>query len=377
MGFLDDMKVGTRLILTSCLVLLLMLGIVYVGYSTLGRIAAQAPQFQSAASGAQTAMLVMGGLALLLGVVSMARQARAISTPLAEAVFIAETVASGDLSHDFENTRKGEFGRLLDAMGTMEDTLTDLVTQIKESTAPLADSAQDIADSNASLAQHSRQQAEALDQSAGRMAQLTLTVRENAQRAHNANELANGASGIAQRGGEVVGEVVQTMRTISSSSAQVVDIIAVIEGISFQTNILALNAAVEAARAGEQGRGFAVVAGEVRVLAQRSAEAARQIRDLISHSAQQVEAGAQLVDRAGHTMQDIVQAVQQVRDLLAEISTASAEQSRSVGDVSESLAQMQSETRNNSGRVAHVAEAAGAMNERVRQLQVAVDQFKV
>jgi methyl-accepting chemotaxis protein-1 (serine sensor receptor) len=377
MNFLDDMKIGTRLALTYAIVLLLMLGILYEGYSTLSQIAAQAPQFQATISGAQTGMLVMGVLALLLGTVSTARQARTISAPLADAVLIAETVASGDLSHDFENTRKGEFGRLLEAMGTMEDTLTDLVTRIKESTAPLADSSQEIADSNADLARHTLLQAEALDHAAVRMTELTATVRENAQRAHNANGLAGNASGIAQRGGVVVGEVVQTMQSISNSSRQVVDIIAVIEGISFQTNILALNAAVEAARAGEQGRGFAVVAGEVRVLAQRSAEAAKQIRDLISHSAQQVEAGAQLVDRAGHTMQDIVQAVQQVTDLLAEISTASAEQSRGVNDVSESVARMQAETRHNTQQVTHTAEAASDMNERVRQLQVAVDQFKV
>lgn len=377
MGFLDDMKVGTRLVLTSAGVMLLMLGILYEGYSTLGQIAAQAPQFRATATGAQTSMLVMGVLALLLGMVSTVRQVRAISAPLADALFIAETVASGDLSHDFENSRKGEFGRLLDAMGTMEDTLTDLVTQIKESTAPLAEASQDIADSNASLARHSQLQAESLDRSASRMAQLTATVRANAQRAQDANDRANNASGIARRGGEVVGEVVQTMRSISSSSQQVVDIIAVIEGISFQTNILALNAAVEAARAGEQGRGFAVVASEVRVLAQRSAGAAKEIRQLISHSAQQVEAGAQLVDRAGHTMQDIVQAVQQVTSLLAEISAASAEQSRSVGDMSESLVQMQAETRHNTEQVTQTTAAASEMNERVRQLQVAVNQFKV
>ena len=377
MKFLDDMRVGTRLILTFSIIMALMLGILYEGYSTLGDVAAQAPQLQASISGARTGMLVMAVLAVLLGTVSTVGMARGISAPLAEAVFIAETVASGDLSHDFENTRKGEFGRLLEAMATMEDTLTDLVTQIKESTAPLAKSSQGIADANADLAQHSRLQAEALDQAAGRMAQLTGTVRENAQRAQSANELANNASGIAQRGGVVVGEVVQTMQTISNSSHQVVDIIAVIEGISFQTNILALNAAVEAARAGEQGRGFAVVAAEVRVLAQRSAEAAKEIRNLISHSAQQVEAGAQLVGRAGHTMQDIVKAVQQVRDLLAEISSASAQQSRSVNEVSESVAQMQAETRHNTEQVSQTADAAQDMNERVRQLQVAVDQFKV
>ncbi|MDR7306592.1 methyl-accepting chemotaxis protein [Rhodoferax saidenbachensis] len=377
MQFLKSLSVGTRLSLTSTIVLSLLLAVLYTGYSTLSSVAAQAAQFRAAVDSAQTTMLVLAGLAVLVGVVSTSNQVRSISLPLADAIHIAETVASGDLSHDFENTRGGEFGRLLDAMGTMEDTLTDLVTQIKENTAPLTASSEDIVQSSADLLQHTRLQADALSATASSMSELTSTVQENAQRAQSANALAVNASGIAQRGGEVVGEVVQTMHAIADSSRKVVDIIAVIEGISFQTNILALNAAVEAARAGEQGRGFAVVASEVRSLAGRSAEAAKEIRQLISHSAQQVESGSQLVGRAGLTMQDIVAAVHQVTDILSEISAASMQQSQSVRQATESMVQMQAETSHNTQQVGHTATAATAMSERVRSLQNAVDQFKV
>ncbi|MDZ7920489.1 methyl-accepting chemotaxis protein [Rhodoferax sp.] len=377
MQSLKSLSVGTRLSLTTATVLALLLGVLYTGYSALGAVARQASQFQPQVNTAQNSMLVMAVLAVVVGVVSTINQVRSISLPLADAIHIAETVASGDLSHDFENSRGGEFGRLLDAMGTMEDTLTDLVTQIKESTEPLTASSADIAQSSADLLQHTQVQANALNATASSMSELTATVQENAQRAQSASTLAVSASSIAQRGGEVVGEVVQTMHAITDSSRKVVDIIAVIEGVSFQTNILALNAAVEAARAGEQGRGFAVVASEVRSLAGRSADAAKEIRGLISHSAQQVDAGSQLVGRAGATMQDIVTAVRQVTDLLGDISAASAQQSQSVLQASQAVVHMQAETRHNTKQVGHTASAATAMSERVRKLQSAVDQFKV
>lgn len=377
MSFFDSMSLSRRMALTYTLVLGLMLAILYSGYSGLDAVVAEAPQFKALASEAQSSMVLFAVLAVLLGVFSAFRQVQSISSPLADAIHIAETVAAGDLSHDFENTRGGEFGRLLDAMGTMEDTLTDLVTRIKESTDPLTASSGDIAQASAKLLQHTELQAHALDSTASSMDELTSTVRENAQRAQSASTLAVSASGIAQRGGEVVGEVVSTMQAITDSSRKVVDIIAVIEGIAFQTNILALNAAVEAARAGDQGRGFAVVASEVRSLAGRSAEAAKEIRQLISHSAEQVENGSQLVGRAGTTMQDIVSAVRQVTDILSEISAASQQQSHSVQQVSSSVVQMRSDTRSNHQQVNDTAAAAEAMRKRVQDLQRAVDQFKV
>jgi len=377
MRLFNSMALATRLYLNTAFVLGLLLAAVWTGCSALGTVAAQGPQFQALASSAQTGMLWIAGVAVVVGVLFTASQVRSLSAPLADAIHIAQTIASGDLSHDFENALGGEFGRLLDAMGTMEDTLTELVTQIKESTDPLTASSKDIVQASADLLQRARVQADALNATAHSMSELTSTVQENAQRAQSASTLAVDASGIARRGGDVVGEVVQTMHGITESSRKVVDIIAVIEGISFQTNILALNAAVEAARAGEQGRGFAVVASEVRSLAGRSAEAAKEIRGLISHSAQQVESGSELVARAGNTMQDIVTAVNQVTALLGDISTASAQQSHSVLQVSESVVQMQNETRHNTEQVGHTASAAAAMSDRVHQLQHAVDQFKV
>ena len=377
MPVFDSMTLSRRMALTYALVLALTLAVLYSGYSALNAVVAQAPQFKTLAGDAQSSMVLFAVLAVLLGVFSAFRQVQSISSPLVDAIHIAETVAAGDLSHDFENTRGGECGRLLDAMGTMEDTLTDLVTRIKDSTQPLTASSGDIAHASANLLQHTEMQTHALDSTAASMEELTSTVRENAQRAQSASTLAVSASGIAQRGGEVVGEVVSTMQAITDSSRKVVDIIAVIEGISFQTNILALNAAVEAARAGEQGRGFAVVASEVRSLAGRSSEAAKEIRQLISHSAEQVESGSQLVGRAGNTMQDIVNAVRQVTEILGEISAASQQQSHSVQEVSSAVVQMRADTRSNHQQVNHTAAAAEAMRQRVQDLQRAVDQFKV
>ena len=399
---LSNLKISTRLGAGFGLVLLLTLLMLAVGYVQLGKLsdttgqilAAQASQTQPAgaapaalaqqvaqaqndAAGARQWMLGLGAAALLAGVAMALGLVRSIAAPLDDALLIAETVAAGDLSQDFESDHGGDFGRLLNAMGTMEDTLTDLVTRIKDNTEPLTAASRDIASANADLSQRTAAQAMSLKETAASMAELTTTVRQNAQRAQMANELSNNASGIAQRGGAVVSEVVDTMDAINASSRKVVDIIAVIEGIAFQTNILALNAAVEAARAGEQGRGFAVVASEVRTLAQRSAEAAKEIRALISDSAQQVQSGSQLVGRAGETMQDIVQAVRRVTDILGEISQASAEQSSGVEHVLQAVTQMDGVTQQNAALVSQAAATAEAMAERVHQLQDAVDQFKV
>jgi methyl-accepting chemotaxis protein len=302
---------------------------------------------------------------------------RGIVQPLGQAILIAETVASGDLSQEFSTELQGDFGRLLGALGTMEDTLTELVGRIKQSTDEIGISAGEINAGNSDLSQRTEAQVSALTQTAASMEQLTATVRQNADRAHSASSLAVDASATAQRGGAVVGEVVQTMEAISGSSRKIVDIIQVIEGIAFQTNILALNAAVEAARAGEQGRGFAVVASEVRSLAGRSGEAAKEIKELITASVRQVESGAGLVGQAGETMQEIVGAVGQVTGLLGEISLALREQSQGIAQVNVAVGHMDSATQENAALVQQASLAASALNDRAHELQQAVGAFRL
>ncbi|MEB5965707.1 MULTISPECIES: methyl-accepting chemotaxis protein [Comamonas] len=300
-----------------------------------------------------------------------------IVAPLQEAILIAETVAAGDLSKEFSSNAEGEFGRLLTALSTMEDTLTELVGRIKQSTDSLAVSAYEIDAGNTNLSSRTEQQVSALTETAASMEQLTVTVRQNAERAHSASSLAVAASATAGRGGEVVDQVVHTMDAISSSSRKIVDIIQVIEGIAFQTNILALNAAVEAARAGEQGRGFAVVASEVRSLAQRSAEAAKQIKELITASVTQVESGSGLVGQAGSTMKEIMQSVGQVTGLLSEISGALQQQSEGIAHVNTAVAHMDSTNQENAALVMQATQAAAALNARTQDLQQAVGAFKL
>jgi methyl-accepting chemotaxis protein len=300
-----------------------------------------------------------------------------IVAPLNQAILIAETVASGDLSQEFSSDLDGDFGRLLGALGTMEDTLTDLVSRIKHSTDSISESAVDIDHGNTDLSRRTEEQVASLTQTAASMEQLTATVRQNAERADSASGLAVKATAIAKQGGTVVGEVVQTMQAISGSSRKIVDIIQVIEGIAFQTNILALNAAVEAARAGEQGRGFAVVASEVRGLAQRSAVAAREIKALISESVQQVESGAGQVGQAGRTMQDIVTAAGQVSALLAEISTALREQSEAIGHVNLAVSHMDGTTQDTASLVHHAVTTATGLSAQARELEQAVGAFKL
>ncbi|AIJ45101.1 methyl-accepting chemotaxis protein [Comamonas testosteroni] len=302
---------------------------------------------------------------------------RRIVAPLQEAILIAETVAAGDLSKEFSSNAEGEFGRLLTALSTMEDTLTELVGRIKQSTDSLAVSAYEIDAGNINLSSRTEQQVSALTETAASMEQLTVTVRQNAERAHSASSLAVTASATAGRGGDVVDQVVHTMDAISSSSRKIVDIIQVIEGIAFQTNILALNAAVEAARAGEQGRGFAVVASEVRSLAQRSAEAAKQIKELITASVTQVESGSGLVGQAGSTMKEIMQSVGQVTGLLSEISGALQQQSEGIAHVNTAVAHMDSTNQENAALVMQATQAAAALNARTQDLQQAVGAFKL
>ncbi|HNE72744.1 MAG TPA: methyl-accepting chemotaxis protein, partial [Giesbergeria sp.] len=314
---------------------------------------------------------------LLLALVATLSLRASIVAPLNQAILIAETVASGDLSQEFNSDLEGDFGRLLGALGTMEDTLTVLVSRIKQSSDSITASAADIDHGNTDLSRRAEDQVSSLIETAASMEQLTATVRQNAERAHSASGLAVQASAIAEQGGSVVGEVVQTMQAISSSSRKIVDIIQVIEGIAFQTNILALNAAVEAARAGEQGRGFAVVASEVRSLAQRSADAAKEIKALIGSSVERVEAGSALVGQAGQTMNEIVDSVRRVSDIIGEITASASEQRDNIEQVSQAVRQLDQMTQQNAALVEESAAASESLREQASGLLRAASQFKL
>ena len=320
---------------------------------------------------------LLAGAGMLLGVGCAVALVRAITRPLDEAITIAETVAAGDLSQEFKTERGGDFGRLLGALGTMEDTLTDLVTRIKGSTDTIAVASKQIDGGNVDLARRTEQQAASLQETAASMGQLTETVKLNAERAHAGSGLAAQARQVAEQGGEVMAQVVGTMDAINASSRKVSDIIDVIEGIAFQTNILALNAAVEAARAGEQGRGFAVVAGEVRHLAQRSSQAAKEIKELINDAVEHVDSGSTLVRQAGGTMQDIVRAVQRVNAILGEISSAMAEQSSGIEQVNHAVSHMDRVTQENAALVQQATAATSALASQARALQAVVGEFKL
>ncbi|CAB3778607.1 hypothetical protein LMG28138_00528 [Pararobbsia alpina] len=289
--------------------------------------------------------------------------------PLEACAAFCERIASGDLTLRVEANSTDEIGRLLGAIRKLRDGLTLTMRSARAGADSIDLGAREIASGNTDLSARTEQQAASLQETASSMEQLTTTVRQNADNARQASQLAVSASGIASQGGEVVGQVVSTMEAISTSSRKVADIIGVIEGIAFQTNILALNAAVEAARAGEQGRGFAVVAGEVRTLAQRSAAAAKEIKDLIGDSADKVASGSELVGRAGRTMSDIVQAVQRVTDIMGEISAASEEQSGGIEQVNRAVTQMDNVTQQNAALVEQSAAAAGSLEDHTRALK--------
>ena len=300
-----------------------------------------------------------------------------ITRPIQQAVAVAEKVAAGDLGSTVEVTSQDETGRLLTALQAMNQSLVDIVGTVRLSSDSIATGSAQIASGNADLSQRTEEQASALEQTAASMEQLGSTVTQNADNARQANQLALGASAVAVKGGEVVGQVVGTMKGINDSSRRIADIISVIDGIAFQTNILALNAAVEAARAGEQGRGFAVVAGEVRNLAQRSAEAAREIKALITDSVERVEQGTSLVDKAGETMQEVVGSIRRVADLMGEISSATSQQSAGVAQVGEAVGQMDQVTQQNAALVEESAAAAESLRVQAQQLVQAVAVFKL
>jgi methyl-accepting chemotaxis protein len=299
-----------------------------------------------------------------------------MTRPMAHAVAVADHMAQGDLRHPVQPAGNDEMVQLLSSLAKMQSSFIEIVREVKGNADAVATGSEQIARGNQDLSQRTEQQASALQQTAATMEELSTTVRTNADNAAQANRLALGASEVAGQGGVVVAQVVDTMQGINQSSRKIADIVSVIDGIAFQTNILALNAAVEAARAGEQGRGFAVVASEVRSLAQRSSAAAKEISGLIGSSVSQVEAGTALVDHAGRTMQDIVAAIQRVTHIVGEISTASAEQSSGVSQVGEAVSQMDRVTQQNAALVEQSAAASASLKMQAQQLVAAVGVFK-
>ena len=296
---------------------------------------------------------------------------------LAEVVRVLGALARGDLSETITTDYKGTLGQLKNDCNMTGERLSEIVMQIKDSVSLINTASQEIAAGNNNLSSRTEQQAASLEETASSMEELTGTVKQNAENARQANQLAIGASDIAVKGGGVVQQVVSTMSEINNSAKKIVDIISVIDGIAFQTNILALNAAVEAARAGEQGRGFAVVASEVRNLAQRSAAAAKEITSLIGDSVVKVESGSRLVDEAGRTMQEVVTAVRRVTDIMSEISAASAEQSSGIEQVNQAVVQMDENTQQNAALVEEAAAAAESLEEQAGSLADAIAVFKV
>ncbi|MEJ8835647.1 methyl-accepting chemotaxis protein [Ramlibacter sp. AN1133] len=300
-----------------------------------------------------------------------------LTQPLQRAIDVANAIARGDLTSEIGARGSDETAQLLQALGAMNASLMRIVRDVRAGTENIASASSHIAAGNADLSRRTERQASSLEVTASSMRELTGTVRQNAGDAEQANRLAAGASEVALRGGQVVGEVVETMASIQASSRRIVDIIGVIDAIAFQTNILALNAAVEAARAGTQGRGFAVVAAEVRSLAQRSAEAAREIKALIADSVDKVGVGTQRVDEAGRTMQDIVGAVQRVSDIMGRITAASQEQSSGIAQVNQAVTQMDESTAQNAALVEEAAAAADSLQAQAQQLAGAVSVFKL
>ncbi|KMY86565.1 Methyl-accepting chemotaxis protein I (serine chemoreceptor protein) [Candidatus Paraburkholderia calva] len=328
----------------------------------------------------QSSRLLLAGLgciALILGVALAWLITRSITGPISEAVVIARTIAAGDLTQQVLAQGKDETSQLLLALQDMNNSLCSIVRDVRQGSDTIATATSEIAAGNTDLSSRTEEQAASLQETAASMEQLTVTVRQNAESAKQGNELASDASKVAVLSGEVVGRVVSTMREISDSSGRVADIIGTIEGIAFQTNILALNAAVEAARVGEQGRGFAVVAGEVRVLAQRSATAAKEIKELIDDSVVRVQAGTTQVNEAGRTIEEVVSAVRRVSSLMTEIAVASHEQQQGIEQVNQAVTQMDEVTQQNVALVEQAAAAAGALHDQTQRLVERVSVFRV
>ncbi|MFM0238466.1 methyl-accepting chemotaxis protein [Paraburkholderia phytofirmans] len=342
-------------------------------------------QFTSAREGYDSAQSSFGVFrmvsmsALLIGVlaavISYLTLSRAIARPLDAALGHFDAIAAGDLRRPVVVTSRDEMGQLLDGIAKMQRSLTETVRTVRSGSESIATATRQIAAGNIDLSSRTEEQASALQETASSMEELTGTVKQNADNARQASSLAANASEIANKGSAVVGQVVGTMGDINQSSAKIADIISIIEGIAFQTNILALNAAVEAARAGEEGRGFAVVAGEVRSLAQRSSAAAKEIKELIDTSVERVQSGSALVDEAGRTMTEIIGAVQRVTDIMGEIAAASEEQSSGIDQVARAVTQMDEVTQQNAALVEEAAAAASSLEDQAGKLRTAVAVF--
>lgn len=341
--------------------------------------AAKAVLDRSLSEDRQVMWLFFGVAALAVAIGSLCAWyvTRSITTPLNAAVEVATRVAQGDLTSEIQRDAQDEIGQLFDAMRKMNDSLGEIVGNVREGTETITVASREIAAGNADLSARTESQAGALEETASAMEQLTSTVAQNTENAHQANKLVSTASEVATRGGGVVSQVVETMGSIKRSSQKVVDIISVIDSIAFRTNILALNAAVEAARAGEQGRGFAVVAAEVRSLAQRSASAAKEIKALITDAVARIDAGGKLVDAAGATMNEIVTSVGHVAEFMHEIATASEEQSAGIKEVGRAITKMDGMTQQNAALVQEAAAAAVSMREQAARLSKSVAVFKL
>jgi len=338
---------------------------------------AQSEELIGSLKTAKTLLIVLSLVSLAVGGTMAYVITRSVAGPVGDAVKAAQVIAGNDLSQRLDSTRRDELGDLLRALSGMQASLQQVVGQVRSSTDSISTASAEIATGNQDLSQRTEQTASNLQETASSMEQLTGTVKQSADSARQANQLAASAAEVAARGGSVVAQVVSTMNEITASSKKIADIIGVIDGIAFQTNILALNAAVEAARAGEQGRGFAVVASEVRSLAGRSADAAKEIKTLIGASVDRVEAGSRLVADAGATMTEIVGSVQRVSDIIGEITAASAEQSDGIGQVNVAVAQLDQMTQQNAALVEESAAAAESLRQQARSLTQVVGTFRL
>ncbi|MCC7682095.1 methyl-accepting chemotaxis protein [Janthinobacterium sp. FW305-128] len=336
-----------------------------------------AAQIRSRYENGRLLLISLGVVAILLGIACAYWITRSITRPITRAVEVAQAVSAGDLTSHIVVESRDETGQLMHALKNMNDKLVSIVGQVRAGTESISTASSEIAAGNLDLSSRTEEQASSLEETASSMEELTSTVKLNADNARSANQLAIDASQIASKGGVVVSEVVSTMGSINDSSRKIVDIISVIDAIAFQTNILALNAAVEAARAGEQGRGFAVVASEVRNLAQRSSAAAKEIKGLIDDSVQKVEAGSQLVDKAGRTMDEIVQSISHVTQIMNQITDASDEQRTGIEQVNRAIGQMDQVTQQNAALVEEAAAAAESMQEQAAKLADVVGVFKL